>query len=342
MKRVGVGIIGCGTIAKTSHIPSYLRTPECELIALADQDLGTAKELAHEHAIERVYDDYRELLECDEIDAVSVCTPPSTHSEIVIGACEAGKHILCEKPIALSLEEADQMINAAQRAGVILAIGHQFRFLPNVQKAREMVDKKAIGEVLTCYGEFSSGGPFFGDWKTSSDYYLKIGSGAAVLFNYGTHIFDLFNFFFGKAEKVSAMVKRGQVKTIAIENKAIAVVEYESGILAAMNTFYTRSRHPDRVFVNLYGLEGKISVSLPRPTLTLYKTNTIISRLHGARKLVFRSKDPFLLEINDFIRSITSHKKPLVTDVDGRNALELALAANRSYELQQTIDLPLN
>jgi UDP-N-acetylglucosamine 3-dehydrogenase len=206
MKRIGIGIIGCGSIAQKVHVPSFLGTPETKLVALADSNFKLAKEVAVKNNIDNVFDDYRELLECDKVDAVSVCTPPKTHCQIVVDACLANKHVLCEKPIALSLKEADKMISEAKKANVTLAIGHQYRFMRNIEKAKEFINRKYIGKILTCYGELVGGGPFF-EWKTSSDYHLQADSGIDVLFNYGTHIVDIFNFFFGKALKVSSQEK---------------------------------------------------------------------------------------------------------------------------------------
>lgn len=342
LKRIGIGIIGCGSIAKKVHIPCFLRTPECQLIALADTNLEGAKELAVKYNIDHVFDDYRELLECDKVDAVSVSTPPTTHCQIVVEACIANKHVLCEKPMAISLEEADQMIDAAKKAEVILAIGHQFRFMRNIQKARELLREEMIGKILTCYGELVGGGPFF-EWKTSSDYHLKAGSGIDVLFNYGTHIIDLFNFFFKKALSVSGFVKQRQIQNVVVSDRAIITIEYEDDILATLNTAYTEFRDPDGSSIDIYGVDGKLSIHLGRPILGLYKKGALLSKLHGTRELVCGKKDfliPYKHEIRNFVESIANNTEPYVTGVDGRYALEIALAAYQSYLSQRTVTLP--
>ena len=344
LKRIGIGIIGCGSIAKKVHVPCFIRTPECQLIGLADSNLERAKELALKYNIAHVFNDYHELLESDDVDAVSVCTPPATHCQIVVDACNANKHVLCEKPIALSLEEADQMINAAKKSEVVLAVGHQFRFMRNVQKAAELLRKKTIGRILTCYGEMVGGGPFF-DWKTSSNYYLKAESGIDVLFNYGTHIIDLFNFFFKKASSVSGFIKQRRIRNVVVGDRAIITIEYENDILATLNTSYTAFRDPDRGVIDIYGVDGKLSISLRSPILGLYKKGSLLSKLHGTRELVCGKKDfllPYQREIRNFVESIANHIEPYVTGLDGRFALEIALAAYRSYRSQRTLTLPLN
>jgi UDP-N-acetylglucosamine 3-dehydrogenase len=343
LKRIGIGIIGCGSIAQKVHVPCFIRTPECELVALADTNLEVAKELALKNNIKHVFNDYRELLECDNVDAVSVCTPPATHCQIVLDACKSQKHVLCEKPMALSLEDADQMIAAAKRADVILAIGHQFRFMRNVQKARELLRSKAIGQILSCYGELIGGGPFF-DWKTSSNYFLKAGSGIDVLFNYGTHVIDLFNFFFKKALRVSGFVKERQIQNIAVGDRSIVTIEYENDILATLNSSYTAFRNPDGGTINIYGVDGKLSMHLTRPILGLYKHGSFLSKLHGTREIVCGKKDfliPYKREIRNFVESIVNPTEPYVSGIEGRHALEIALAAYQSYISQRTLTLPL-
>ena len=326
------------------HVPCFIRTPECQLIGIADINLERAKELALKYNIEHVFNDYKELLECDNVDAVSVCTPPATHCQIVVDACNANKHVLCEKPMALSLEEADQMINAAKKSEVLLAVGHQFRFMHNVQKARELLGKRIIGKILTCYGELVGGGPFF-EWETSSDYYLKPESGIDVLFNYGMHIIDLFNFFFKKALRVSGFIKQGKVRNVVVGDRAIISIEYEDDILAALNTSYTAFQDPDRGAIDICGVDGKLSINLRRPILSLYKKGSLLSKLHGTRELVCGKKDfllPYHREIGNFVKSVADHTEPYVSGVDGRYALEIALAAYHSCESQRTLTLPLN
>ncbi len=343
LKRIGIGIVGCGSIAKKVHVPCFTRTPECQLIGLADANVERAKELAHRYNVEHVFSDHQELLECDNVDAVSVCTPPATHCQIVVDACNAHKHVLCEKPMALSLEEADQMITAAKKSEVLLAVGHQFRFMSNVQKADELLRKGTIGKVLTCRGELGGGGPFF-EWETSSNYYQKAGSGTDVLLNYGTHIIDLFNFFFRKALKVSGFVKQGLIQNVAVGDRAIITIEYEDDILATLNTQYTSFRDPDRGAIDICGIDGKLSINLKRPTLGLYRKGSFLSKLHGTRELVCGKKDfllPYRREIRNFVQSVADHTEPYVSGFDGRYALEIALAAYHSSESQRTLTLPL-
>jgi predicted dehydrogenase len=344
MKRIGVGIIGSGAIAERAHIPSYLRTPECRLIAIADNHLERAKDVAHRYGVPDSYSNHEDLLSSADINAVSVCTPPSTHCEIVLEACRKGKHVLCEKPLALSLREADEMINAAKKAGVILSVGHQLRFMPNVLRSRELLKKKAIGRVLTCYGQWGAGSVFFG-WTTASDYYLKPESGIDAILNYGTHVLDLFNFLFGDPLRVCGFMGQGQIKGVTLSDRAAAVIEYEN-VLAVLDTFYAATECPGGNFVEIHGFDGRLTFWLNESVLSFYSRSSIVNKFLGVRRFtVGRGVDylyPYTREVKDFIDAVRLQRSPSVTGEDGRKALELALATFKSYETKQTITLPMD
>ena len=145
-RKLGVGVIGAGGIARLAHIPNYAKNPRVKLVAVADIDVAKARQVAEDFGIPNVYDNFEDLLANPEVEAVSVTTPPSAHAEPVIAAARAGKHVLCEKPIAMTLEEADAMVDAAEKAGVKFAMGYQHRFgteLPLVEAASRRGRRRA-------------------------------------------------------------------------------------------------------------------------------------------------------------------------------------------------------
>lgn len=145
MAPIRIGVIGCGGIAQ-SHLNALRQLPEFEVIAAADLDLGRAQRAAADFGIPEACGDYREMLRRD-LDAVSICLPHHLHREAAVAAAEAGKHVLCEKPMATTLADADAMIAAAEQAGVILMIGQVLRFRPANQKARDIITTGGIGQV---------------------------------------------------------------------------------------------------------------------------------------------------------------------------------------------------
>ena len=147
MGKIGVGVIGCGAIAYKGHLPWYWENPNAELIAVCDANEQAARKAADRWQAKHCYTDYQDLLRLNEIDAISICAPVWTHYEIVIAAAKAGKHILCEKPMARSSQEANEMRHAAQESNVQLMIGFVKRFNPSFLEIKEIIDKGLIGRV---------------------------------------------------------------------------------------------------------------------------------------------------------------------------------------------------
>ena len=146
-KKVKVGVIGCGLIAHTAHLPWYWENPDVELVAVCSDIEKQAKATAKRWDAKHWFTDYKKLLEMEEIDAVSICTPLWMHKEISVAASKAGKHVLCEKPMARNSQEANEMVDAAEAAGKKLMIGFMKRFNPGFLKIKEIIDKGTIGKV---------------------------------------------------------------------------------------------------------------------------------------------------------------------------------------------------
>ena len=145
---IRVGIIGCGKIAQVRHLPEYAANPNAEIVAYYDKNRARAEEMAAKYG-GSVCDTYFDLLNRDDIDAVSVCVENRSHAEISTAALYAGKHVLCEKPMAVTLAECESMVAAAERNGKYLMIGHNMRFDPVHRRAKQLLDRGVIGDVIT-------------------------------------------------------------------------------------------------------------------------------------------------------------------------------------------------
>ena len=143
MAKIKVGVIGCGAIAQRRHITEYADNSQVEIVAVCDINEERVNEVAEQYNA-KAYTNYEELLNDADIDAISVCLPNYLHAEVSIAALNKGKHVLCEKPMATSKEEAEAMIQAAEASGKKLMIGHNQRFVPSHEKAREII---ASGEA---------------------------------------------------------------------------------------------------------------------------------------------------------------------------------------------------
>lgn len=189
MSNVRVGFIGCGAIANMKHFPGMAQEEGVDLVAFCDLIIEKAQEAAKQYgtADAKVYTDYRELLKDPSIDAVHVLTPNVSHCEITVAALEAGKHVLCEKPMAATTEDAQKMLDAKNRTGKMLTIGYQYRHFHHNAIAKKIIDEGYLGDIY--YAEATSlrrrGVPTWGVFTDKSK------QGGGPLIDIGTHALDL-------------------------------------------------------------------------------------------------------------------------------------------------------
>ena len=188
-RKFRIGIIGCGGIANSKHMPSLTRQPNAELVAFCDIIEERAQKACAEYGAEgaKVYTDYKELLKDETIDIVHVCTPNREHSFITVDALEAGKHVMCEKPMAINGEEAQKMLDAAKRTGKKLSIGYQNRYRPDSWYLKRACEADALGEIYyaKAHAVRRRGVP---TWGVFIDKYEQ---GGGPLIDIGTHALDL-------------------------------------------------------------------------------------------------------------------------------------------------------
>lgn len=148
MSKLKVAVIGCGSIAQYRHLPEYYSNKEVEIVAVCDIVAERAEEMAVQYGA-KAFTDYKDVVNLDEIDVVSVCLPNYLHAPVSIAALNAGKHVLCEKPMATSQEEAEAMIQAAKVNDKKLMIGHNQRFVSSHQKAKEIIELGKLGKIFS-------------------------------------------------------------------------------------------------------------------------------------------------------------------------------------------------
>jgi len=240
-KTVRVGIIGSGGIARYAHIPGYKAQKGVDIVAVCDVVPERAEETAQEFGIPRWYASYQEMLENESLDAVSVCTPNVAHREATIAALEAGLHVLCEKPMAMNLREAQEMAAAARRAGRVLQIGLHWRFTGEAQVLKRFIDAGEMGDIY--YGEATCmrrrGIPGWGVFTQ------KALQGGGALIDIGVHTLDHTMWLMGNPKPVAvsgltyaAFGKRADVVTpgvhwdpskFDVEDMGVALVRFEGG-----------------------------------------------------------------------------------------------------------------
>ncbi len=325
MNNYRVGIIGCGSIAGV-HANGYraVRNAQIEFVAGADINPKGAgpQHLSAEYGI-RLYEDYHEMLDMERLDLVSICTWPRTHCEATLAAAAHGvKGIVCEKPMAVSLAEADQMIEACEKSGTTLVVGHVHRFAPHAVKARELVRQGEIGKLTLIWGHC-----------------------ALDLMNNGTHVVDLINFLNDDVEPVWVMGQidrhrhlegRGNHPDMVMEDMAIGRVGYANGVVGLIEL----GERADQAFAfKLIGTDGIIEINRPDgPKLKV---------LSGFRQRGWHAPDlpsihsNFHSEIEELIETLEGRATHRGKAQNGRRALEIIMGIFESSPRRAALEFPI-
>ncbi len=268
--KLRVGIIGSGGIAEGAHAPGYKALPDdCELVACCDVRPERAKAFAERFDLAHWYTDYRELLTLPELDAVSICTPPFMHRDATVAALDAGLHVLCEKPMAMNVAEAQDMVAAAGRAGKVLTIGHQQRFSPAAQAVKRAVDAGELGNIY--YAKTAAlrnrGAPTWGV------FHIKELNGGGPLIDIGVHALDVTMWLMGSPRPVAvfgatymALAHRPglqnrmgtiNIEEYDVEDLAAALVRFDNGATLMLETSWLlQMTERGNAYTQLFGTEG--------------------------------------------------------------------------------------
>lgn len=347
MKRVKVAILGAGFIADI-HLESYTRfVPEAEIVAVYARNADKAKTFADRHHIAQHFSSVDELLSSTVIDVVDICLPNFMHRDITLKAAAAGKHIIIEKPLAVTLEEADEMIAACEAAGVKLMYAEELCFAPKYERARKLVEEGAVGEVYMLKQSEKHSGPH-SDW-----FYDVSQSGGGVLMDMGCHGIAWFRWMLknSKAVSVTASMKtvlhKGRTRG---EDNSIVIIEFENGVTGVVeNSWAKQGGMDDRS--EIHGLDGVAYADLFTGNSVLAyskngygyameKTDTTIGWSFCIFEEAFNQGYP--QELKHFIECVQHNREPLVTGKDGRDVLEIIYAAYASAGQGRKIMLPFH
>lgn len=257
-----IGIIGCGKIAQVRHIPEYAAHPQAQLWGYYDLNQDRAKTLAEQYG-GKVYPSWRDLLADPDVDAVSVCAANNAHAEITIAALGSGKHVLCEKPMATTLEECEAMVAAAKKSGRYLMIGHNQRLAKAHARARKLVEEGAIGDIVTFRTTFGHGGPetWSVDPGKATWFFDKKKAAMGAMADLGIHKTDLIQFLTGqKVVETTAVVttldKKGpDGRLIGVDDNAVCIYRMSGGAVGTMTASWTYYGAEDNSTI-LYGTKG--------------------------------------------------------------------------------------
>jgi UDP-N-acetylglucosamine 3-dehydrogenase len=334
-----IGVIGCGLIARRTHLPAYAASADADLVAVCSGRRASAESAAAEFGVRRVHDDWRALIADPEIDAVDICAPNALHAPIAIAASQAGKHVLVEKPMALSLAEADAMIAAARAAERVLMVAHNLRYQPVYEAIKRIVADGLIGRPLAARGVFMHAGPdeFWG--ATSDWFWQEQAAGGGALLDMGIHMIDLLRWFIDEpVVEVEAMTARLAKPTFADDN-AFVLLRFAGGAIASMQASWTARPFPDREVV-IHGERGHVALGRAQgepPALHVQDGGPETARkVDIALPAVSALVNPFV----HFLRVVREGIPPLTSGEEGRATLAVTLAAYEAARSGCKVALP--
>ena len=340
---VRVGVIGCGKIAQVRHIPEYLDNPDVQLAGLFDLNQERAKALADKTGC-KAYNSIEELLADKEIDAVSVCAANHVHAQITSDALNAGKHVLCEKPMAITIEDCEAMVSTAKKTGKKLMIGQNQRFAKAHVEAKKLLKEGAIGDVATFRTTFGHGGPE--TWSVDAGpqnwFFDKKRAAMGAMADLGIHKTDLIQYLLDDvvAETTAQVVtldKRDAAgNLIGVDDNAICIYKMKKGTIGTMTASWTYYGEEDNSTV-LYGTKGIMKI-YSNPSYCIE-----VIRRDGGKVLY----DIDQIQTNDnqtksgiidaFVRSIVQDTEPEVSGESVLSAMRAVFGSVKSSETGTTV-----
>ena len=327
--RRRIGVIGTGNIAQM-HVTGY-QASGARVVALCDTNADVLAARQGDWNVPNGYTTYEALLADPEVEAVSICTPNSSHHPITLAAAAAGKHVLVEKPISMQLQQAQEMIDACATAGVVLQVGHHMRSWAAAAKAKELIDSGAIGKVTSC--RFRQAHDWAGAAKVRGVFGSKALSGGGTLLDNGCHLFDLARYLAGDVRDVFARTATLKYD-IEVEDTATASLSFTSGAIGQVEVAWTATGWQEAFWV--FGTDGSLECD------NRVGANVLTHRYRHSGATTWGDTDVARYELRglpshtqhvaNFLAAIAGEREVVCTGVDGLEAVRLVLASYDSAE----------
>lgn len=344
-----IGIIGCGKITEVRHAPEYAENPNCQLAAFFDVVPERAKALAEQYG-GVAYDSIEALLAAD-VDAVSVCVANAYHAQASIQALKAGKHVLCEKPMATTPEDCEAMVAAAKAAGKFLMIGQNQRLAKAHVKAREIIASGEMGKVITFETHFAHPGPEGWTGVRDSWFFDKKVASFGVMADLGVHKTDLIHYLTGKKIVRTSAVLATLDKTfsdgrpITVDDNAYAIYTMEDGVVGTMHVSWTNYGNENNS-TKMY-MEGGVLRMYDDPKYSLIVEKRDGEVIPYELDLLTSNKEQTTGGrtstgvIDAFVESIITNTPPAISGESAMHAMKVVFANEQSAQLGKAVDVQL-
>lgn len=331
-------IIGCGAVSQF-HAKAIQALDDGNLYGVYDTRRENAEKFASEYKGCKVFSTLDELFSCKEIDIVNICVPSGLHAELAIKAAQAEKHVIVEKPMAITKEQLDNIIRVTEEHKTKVAVITQLRFTPAVQKVKAAIDSGKLGKILLA--------DFRGKYYRAPEYYTAGGwrgtwamDGGGALMNQGIHGIDLIQYLMGGVKSVYALC-RTQDRDIETEDSAYLVVEYKNGAIGSMHgTTVAKPGYPR--ILEITGTKGTIKIEedeIKAWDIDGEKEETKDTSLNVGCDPLALTYEYHKMQFEDLLKAIEQDKKPMVDVYEGRKPVDIILAAYESSKTGKRIDL---
>jgi predicted dehydrogenase len=346
MRKLSLGVIGAGGIARRKTIPAILDAKNCDLRAVMNP--SNVERIAAEFGVPQASSTVEALLEDPQIEAVYVASPVHVHHDQVIAAAQRKKHVLCEKPLARTVAEAQSMVAACHANGVYLQEGYMMTFHAAHRKIRAVIDSGALGKIVSMRAQLSCWyPPIEGAWRQSAE----TGGGGALL-DMATHLYDLLEFFAGPIRRVTALTGN-LVQAYEVEDSSTTLLEFESGAHGTVDCFYSIPDEATRTRLEIYGSRGSV---LSEGTIGQSTGGALGGILHVEEssydpaqtkdtgrtfeRIPFASVNPYTAQFECFAECVLTGTPPTInTGEHGVHVLRVAEAAYASARDGRFVDV---
>jgi predicted dehydrogenase len=320
-RDVNVALVGCGRIAE-SHLEVLQALPDCHLTGVADAN-PSAAEVAGRRAGAPAFTDVHHLLDQARPDAVVLCTPPATHADLATFFLAEGIHVLCEKPLAVSVAEAERMIAAGQRGDAVLMMASKFRYVADILNARSVIDSGLLGEIVLYENAFCSRVDMANRWNAD-----RAVSGGGVLVDNGSHSVDIARFLLGPIGAVQAQDGKN-VQGLAVEDTVQMYFRTVQGVMGTVHLSWSIPKDSD-TYINVYGTAGMLSIGWKSAKFRQSEKLNWVSFGEGYRK-----HDAMKRQMRNFLDAINGLDRPRISEEDALESVRVIEAAYRSLAMNK-------
>ena len=342
---VRFAVVGCGKITERLALPQLAGCRGAAVAGLVDTNRAAATRLIRRFGLSRcrVWTDWRRMLREAEIDAVAVNVPNALHAEVAIAALQAGRHVIVEKPMAISLADADDMIRVAASRRRLLMVEQTQRFDPVHELAHTLLRSGRLGRITQLRGRIGHAGPQYWSGRRSSWFTDRRQSGGGALMDVGSHIVDLLRWLSGKrVARICCRASRLTLRACAVEEHAEALLEFSDGAVGSFEVSW--ATQPYQLATDFFGARGRLHTEFgaSHPLVVHFAKREGDPNQHGR---TLRPKVPSSSRLSGaypyFVRCIASGTKPFIGGEEGRATLEVVLGAYESARRGEWVELPL-